>query len=350
MKKTILTLTSAFGLTFMAQGQATTDIVGYITLDIPAGTANGPTYTYLSASLAQSTAELSTTVSSGTTGSITVGATLSANAYSTANGPFYLVTEDGDIYDVVDNTTSTITLDTSSDLSGLSGKSVKIYKHQTLASVFGADPQSKGVQGAASVSSADQILIFDPFTGVSTTYYYKNAATFSSPFIGWVSSGNINTDASKTIIDPDFGFVYARTAQTDLDLVVSGGVINSNINVPVGEGYNLVSVPYPVDKQLTLSTSGLYDANNFDINKHLKGAASVSQADQVLIRDGNTFKTYFYKDSASFSSPFIGWVESGNINADAGTTPLPQGSFFILRQFGNPPIKWKFNNVVEDNN
>lgn len=347
MKKTILTLTSAFGLTFMAQGQATTDIVGYITLDIPAGTANGPTYTYLSASLAQSTAELSTTVSSGTTGSITVGATLSANAYSTANGPFYLVTEDGDIYDVVDNTTSTITLDTSSDLSGLSGKSVKIYKHQTLGSIFGADPQTKGVQGAGDLNSADQILIFDQLTGVSKTYFYKNAATFGNPFIGWVESGATNVDASKTIIDPDFGFVYARKAQTDLDLVVSGGVISSKINVPIGEGYNLVSVPYPVDKGLTLSTSNLYDPNSFDINKHLEGSTDVNTADQVLIRSGNTFKTYFYKNAASFGNPFIGWVEAGATNVDAGATPLPQGSFFILRQFGNPALKWEFQNVTE---
>ena len=103
----------------------------------------------------------------------------------------------------------------------------------------------------------------------------------------------------------------------------------------------------PVDTNLTLGTSGLYDADNFDINKHLKGSSSLTTADQVLIRNGDGFSTYYYKDDVLGRNPFIGWVDASSPTTDAADIVIPAGqSFFILRQDSQPSIVWGFSSVI----
>ncbi len=339
--------------------QTYTDPVGVVKLTIPKATsANEPSFSFLSVQMSKDTVYTGQ-VSAGAVNTITVSnAGWESNQFAGSNGTHYLHftsgSREGQMIDIASNTSDTITLSADNvDFSGETGSSFRVLKHLTIASIFGADPTAQGMIGSGTAATADQVLLFNPATESYTTYYYK---TIDNPFdpndiVGWVSASDNTQDASGTHVYPDSGFVFKRIdASNDLTISVAGSVILGKINTPITAGFNLVSVPYPVDKGITLGTSNLYPANpaNFDINKHLEPGGSAATADQVLIFDGGIFTTYYYKD---IDNPFdpndvTGWVSSTDNTQSKANVALPAGSFFILRKDSNPSFEWENDSVI----
>ncbi len=349
----------------LLNAQTVTDPVGVVKININAATASGPTFTFLSTSMSQEVAYQGT-VSSGAAGTVTLtGAGWTTNQFATdANyASHYIIvasgTREGELIDIVSNDADTLTLDTSEDQNDLSTHSIRIYKHNTIASIFGTDPGAGTVQ-KGNKDTADLILTFNSLTGAYETYYF-NTATNPLPVggvfhQGWVKSTALTEDAASKPIYPDDGFLYKRVPMSSYSVSVNGSVIMSQIKVPVINGYNLITIPYPVDKSITLATSGLRPGNGetFDSNIHL-AAGNKDTADHVVIfnNSSQSFETYYFNNA---SNPLPvggvfhqGWVKSTQLTADAATTQIPAGTaIFILRRNGNPAFNWTFDSVVSE--
>jgi hypothetical protein len=320
-----------------------TDPVGVVKITVEAGvSASQPTLTFLSTSMSQD---------SGSTGTITIGSDdWTVNQF---NGvPHYAIVasgpREGEILDIASNTVNTLTLSggpATENQTDLSGESIRIHKHNTISSVFGSDP-AVGTVERGSKETADQVLLHD---GSYKTHYYNTVATSGPPFNtplhqGWVNANSPNVDASNAAIYPDAGFIYSRVVNTGFDVSVSGQVITNAIKVPVISGYNLVTIPYPVDKSTTLGTAGL-DA--------LLTSGSKETADHVVIYDqtNKVYKTYYRNTVASsgppFNTPFHqGWVNANSPNVDASAVDIPVGAgIFIFRRTGGA-FNWPFQNVL----
>lgn len=347
----------AIPLAFSAlNAQTTTEPVGVVKIRIEAAVAaDQPTYSYLSTSMSAEIAYQGT-VSAGGTGTITIGND-DWTADQFATDPHYVIiasgAREGEILDISSNTVNTLTLTVAEDQSDLVGESIRIHKHNTLASIFGADPAAGTVQ-KGNADTADHVLLYIPGNGYET-YYYNNEANplpVGAPFYqGWVNSSDRTTNASKTPIYPDDGFAYRRASTTPFTISVNGTVLSNQIKVPITQGYNLVTVPYPVDKSITLDTSNLRPTGTdiFDINIHLV-SGNAETADQLLIYGPSGFETYYFNDEPNplpVGAPFHqGWVNSSDRTTDAKDILIPSGSgIFILRKTGRPAFSWIFSNI-----
>lgn len=193
------------------------------------------------------------------------------------------------------------------------------------------------------------------YNGASfVTYFYKNQdiPDFLDPddIIGWVSSGDNTTDVSELTLSPNRGFIILRRSTTaDYEVAVFGDVIDDSVNVPIVEGFNLITVPYPVTGTVTLDSSGLFDAADTSFLTSLQPGLDVNSAELVVTWNGTGYDQYFYKnqDIPDFLDPndTIGWVSSADNTTTVETTPL-DGSFFILRRAPNPPLDWVFPSIL----
>ena len=335
--------------------------VGYVKLRASAATsATEPSNTFVNHALAQ--ARMSTgEVTSGATDSITASdSTWSNDEFAGSNGPHFILMTDGEmegqIYDIVSNSSNTLTLAAGSgDTAALVGDSFRIYQHNTLASVFGSDPEAKGVLGGLNSSSADQVILYDIETSSFRSYFFKNDAPLFSGEIDndWVESGLVFDSAAETVIPPNQGFIYVRADETSaLEVAVFGDVIDSAVSVSIAPGFNLIAVPLPVDTGVTLGTSGLNPAGGTaeDLSIHLQGGINSTEAETIFIFDSSisNYRSYFFKNDAPlFSGEIVDdWVESGELSTSAANVSLANGSFFIMRKAENPPLNWVFPSVL----
>ena len=384
MKKSPLTLSlfSSLLLTLAVPAETVfTTPAGYVTVSAEAAaSAGGEQISFISHSLAR---ELSFSGAIGATSSPNVIEVVDASFTTgqfTLNPPpegegqdpvpshFVIIktgNEAGRFFDIVDNGASAITIDANPaiDFSTLAGESVAIYRHSTIASIFGEDPtlttDGSGVVSSSSLTTADNILLFNTESGGYETFFYLNRPASGPPLFlpaaqRWVNANDTEVDASATTIRPDDGICYVRRNTTPLSRPVFGEVLDSVIQSQTEGGLTLTTIPFPVAANLTLETSGLRpgDGETFDLASHVQGASTLSGADQILIWNGNGFDTFFYLSRPNSGPPLFipaadRWVNANDTETDAGDTELTDGGFFIRRQSTLTPLTRAFANLTE---
>ena len=349
-----------FGTASM-EAQVFTKPSGFVTIAADAAAdASTPTYTFVSHSLARKRKAV-VTATGATTSTVTVAnVNWDGTEFVGANGPHYLLVESGDSsglnFDITGMTSDTLTLDVGErDASILNGQELTIYQHNTLGTVFGTeDPTPTGFLSGESSEEGNQVLFYDSGSQSFQTFFYN---TRPSDFLttrhqGWVSQSAPSVPAEDTIIEPNRGFIILNRNVEDFETRVFGDVIDSDVTVPViAEGYNLVNVPYPVPSGLTLGTSGLYDADNFDPTIHLRPGPSAEEADQVVLRVNGAYQIYFINSRPSdfLTTRHVGWVNQNSTSVDAESTVIPEGAFFVFRADDGTSIDWTFPTVVSEN-
>jgi uncharacterized protein (TIGR02597 family) len=334
---TIGLITTVAGYKAAAQ-DVYTDPVGFITL-----TSTGNGYSFLGLSMTQIPAQRGLITSSAAGGKIAISG-LTAGQYNTvlAGGvqvPAYYIEDLGSNStfvglsdDIVSNDATYIYTSTDDSSEILAGDSFKIYPHETLNSVFGTSNQNSIVYGSNTIAEADSIIVWNPVTQSSATYFYRSQGS-----IGWRGPAGPTTDAGNTplYVDQDVEIQRKQVSGTNVNFLVVGAVkLGPTItSVPGGPGsYVFVGDMYATS--LTLANLNLYTGNP---TTGVYGSNTIAEADNVVIWNPTTQSsaTYFYRSQGS-----IGWRGPQGPTTDASTNVFPLGSVIQIQHKTATPFNW----------
>jgi uncharacterized protein (TIGR02597 family) len=330
----------AFSASQAQEATATTEPVGYMTFNLPAGSD-----TRISTPLAK--APVFKGAVSSRSGFIIEF--LNANLGSLTEKPHYLQVVNGDqagmLFDISSNTSSSITLvDNGVTPNGLSeGTQVTVIEYWTVGSLFPA--ADRGVSFTASASTTavarrTQILLPNNVStginrAVSTTLFFANDSETGF----WRTSTQTTVNANDTPLLPDTFFIVRNpaTAASNLKLTVTGSVITSPITIQIdrvagGANDNYVSMSRPMD--ISLKNLGLVQSGAFLPSS---ATTAVARRDQLLVFDNNAVginkapaATYFYVGTPESGT----WRSAANTAVDASETMIPAGSGIVVRKYG----------------
>jgi uncharacterized protein (TIGR02597 family) len=311
----------------LAQTTATTDPVGFITLDIAGAAAAGSTAISLKGlGLTRPVEYQGSAETAGTNTLVDNEAVWTDNQFNGANGAYYVEIASGPgagtTYDISATTAATKTITLAQNLaSGVTnGVTFKVRKQWTLGAVFGATNEA-GLTSGNDAATSDQVQIWNG-TGFSS-YYFRAGA-------GWRSSTDANTDAVGALIYPDDGLVVRRISAGAKNVILMGSVKMGQSSFPVQTGMNFLSNVYAAP--VTLQGSGL-------VASGLTGGPDPANADQVLLWDGTGYKGFYYQELPPAQGG-TGWRSSGDSVADAGSTPIPVGAAVVIKRKG-AAFDWK---------
>ncbi|RYG60548.1 TIGR02597 family protein [archaeon] len=315
-----------------AQTTATTDPVGFITLNIDGTQQAGSTaLSFKGLGLTRPVEYQGSAETVGTNTLIDNEAVWTDNQFNGQNGSFYVELTSGPgagtTYDVASTSAATKTITLAQNLATgvTNGATFKIRKHWTVASVFGT--ANEAGLAAGDLNTADQILLYNG-TGYDI-YYYQTSAIFGN---GWRNANNPGQDASGAKIYPDDGVIIKRQQASPVNVVLMGAVKTGQSSIPVLPGTNIVSNVYAAP--MTLTSSLLFT------NNPSTGVASGDSgtADHVMLWNGTSYDIYYYQTSAILGN---GWRNASNPGQEAGSTPIPVGASIIIKRNGSQGFDWK---------
>lgn len=320
-----------------------TDPVGFITLTAVGNGGSGSKYSFVGLGMTQVPA-VQAGITSVSGKQINVGNTLTAGQFTpVVGGPnpaYFIEFLDGSAVGLLDDITSnnTTAIFTAFDDSPFVGTPTKykVYPHWTIGTVFGPQNQA-GLLGGSAVGPADNILVWNPATQGSVTYFFKTTGLGGT---GWRSTASTSINTSNTVLYIDQGVEVLRKTTGDVPIKLVGGVkLGSTISPIVGNGgsgskYTFAGNVYPAG--ITLGSSTLYTGNN---TTGLNGGSAVGPADNVLIWNPATqgSVTYFFKTTGLGGT---GWRSTASTSIDASTNTIPLGGFATIQRKINGDFNW----------
>ena len=327
----LITASLVAASSLQAQTTATTDPVGFVTVNVTAGTGTAKKNTLFSLPLLETPSSLAGQVSGTITGVGTKTITNSnaawtAGALSQAAAPYLIMITSGAaqgrmflISSTTANTADTVTVSATDtvqvpDLTTLGivagTDTYRIFACDTLASFFGT-PASSGVQGGTNTKDADTILI--TLNGSTVTYYYDTAKG------RWTKSAYLSPDASNTPLLPYYGIQYQRLPASPLSFVITGAVPTGKRQVSIkNSGTTVLSQYWPVDS--TLTSLGLQNLPGWT-------SGNAKTGDNVLVTSAGSAITYFYDGT--------NWRKSAYLNPISNSAVIPIGSSVQILKRGS---------------
>jgi hypothetical protein len=330
----------------IAQAQeatATTDPVGFVTLNVLAGSGVGVGKSTTLFSLPLMEAVAIDGQSAGTITGLTANSITSSNAGWTpgalsnplaphliqitsgnAEGRMFLIASSSSAGGAIvgaPNTVDTLTISSLDaaqvDLTALDIQlgidTYRIFACDTLSSFFGT-PDTSGVLGGANPASADSIVIV--LNGLAQTYWYNTSVTPPR----WSRQGPGNPDASNVALIPNYGMQFGRLANTPLSFVVTGSVpvVNRQASVK-NSGTTILSQFWPVNS--TVADLGLQNIDGWT------SGSSTAVADAFVALSGTTATTYFFDGT--------NWRRQGPGNPISNTNLIPLGASIKIVKKGS---------------
>lgn len=321
---TALCATLGFASLASAQTTVTTAPVGAITQTVAAGTGTG-TFTFLGFPLVKASAWQGGLASASGTTLTASDNSLTASAFSAV--PHYVIVTEGTnaglMVDVVGNSTNTINL--AEDITGLISNTDKISvrPHSTLGNLFGIT-NSAGLGAAGSVSTADEIRIFNPTTQAFVTYYYKNTGLGGT---GWRSTTSTSSNRANDIIYPEQSIIVLRKQNSSLAILTTGEVYPGAMKLTVENGYVWVINTTPI--ATTLSSLGFYTGSTTG----LSGSNAISSADEVRRWTGSSWESFYFKSSGLGGT---GWRTAASSSLDRSSQIITPGEALIIYRKTTP--------------
>lgn len=315
-----------------AQTVATTDPVGFATVNVVAGTGVAKRNTYFSLPLLEPSGDL-TGQTAGTITGVASNTISNSNAgweagelsqvasphlimvtSGAAKGRMFLVSTNPANTEttVAVSKTDTVQVPDLTTLGIIPGRDTyKIFSCDTLASFFGT-PESSGVQGGTSVKTADSIALV--VNGSSSVFYYDTGKG------RWTRASLGNPDASHTPLPPYYGMAYQRLGNTPLSFSATGAVPTTQRQVSVkNSGTTVLAHYWPMES--TLLDLGIQNLDGWTSGPNAK------IADTVLVTTAGSVSTYYHDGTdwrrVSFGNPL------GN------SAVIPVGSSIILSKRGS---------------
>lgn len=323
-------LTSVSSMLAQTPATATTDPVGFITLNVAGNGGSGKAVlSFRSLGMTRAIEYQGSAETVGTNTLVDNEATWTDNQFNGANGAFFLEITSGPragtTYDIQSTTAATKTITLAQNLgSGITAPvSFKVRKHWTLAGVFGAN--NEGGLAGGTLTTADQVRVQNG-TGYNI-YYYQ---TSGDGGIGWRKTDAPAVDASATIFYPEDGLIIQRNQAAAANVVLLGSVKMGQTSVPVVPGNNLIGNVYAAN--MTLADSGLYTG---DPATGLAGGTNTS-ADQLLVWTGSGYEAYYYQTAGIGGT---GWRRAGSAG-DASSAVIPLGSSIVVKRKAPTGFNW----------
>ncbi len=297
-------------------GAACTDPVGFITLTADPGDGQTKKPTFVGLGLFNAV-EFQGPISSISNAVIGV----SGIQASQFDGMYFVQiasgTNSGLMVDIVSTASGSITLAEDISMMIAVNNVIKIRKHHTIESVFGAN-NDFGLLGGDSATESDTINLFNADGSVDIIYYLP------SPTNLWFNGQAI---ANTFIIYPDQGVFLRRLGVNTASRKLLGSVKTDRTALTIENGFNLISNVFPVN--VTLANSGL---NTGDGGTGLLAGDSITEADVVrFFNDQGVLKSYYLVDQQN-NTWFDGSALAGDVVIEAGS------SFIITRR--NSSINW----------
>lgn len=307
--------------------ESTTDIFVSKVAVISGNPGTGPKLSYLSMPLVRPVLYSGKITSLGT-GSITdTNATWIQSQFNGTNGLHYVEFDSGVTADITQTQAATDTLVHAGTLTGLItvGNSFRVRRHATLSDIFGQNNEA-GLLAGANSAVADNVLVHDPTTQVTMTFFYSSV----SGFTGWYRDNF--TPASTLAVYPEQGLMVRRRASGNLSVYLNGAAKEGPTRVPVYAGYNLVGT-LKGTKNMMLSELNLYTGN---AATGIQAGSSLTTADNLMVvRPDSTTISYFYSNL----SGNVGWYDASY--SSASNAIVSAGSaFFINRKSSSGLFHW----------
>jgi len=319
---------------FVAFAQTvSTPVVGFLKNSLPAGQMSMVSFPLLNYPVVSSVLTSKSGNVLNCAGASFATQTITQKNY--ANEPLYYVeiksgSQSGLMLDVLSATTTSITVADASSLTG--NESFAVRKYLTLADVFGAANQA-GLKSGPSQGDAD--IVFLVVGGNwKQFFYYDDQVGFDA--VQWLELGSgSSADASSARIDPDQGILVQRRAGgTTVGTLVTGTVKDSPANIPMFNGMQIVTNPWPTS--MTLEQLGLRTGNS---STGLQQGDSVGTSDVVYrIEGGNWVQYYIYDDQVGFDP--IQWVKLGGGSSDQGSTLINPGEAILVQRKASNSFAW----------
>ncbi len=337
------TFLTAHGL--QAQTTATTDPVGFMTIDLPVGSD-----TIVAAPLSKAPVfQGAVTSLNGFVVTVT-GATFG----DLTTSPHYVQATTGSqagmIFDVASNTTDTITLvDNGVTPAGLSaGATFKVIPYWTLGSLFPSTDQGVSFTPSTGtlIPQRRTQLLFPNVTGTginrapSTGYFFVTNTFWRS-----TASGSVNADATPILPDSYFIVRNPTNAASGLKLTVAGSVNTGPMAVQLDRlgtapNDNYVSLGRAMD--ITLNNLGLITSGAFTPST---GTAIPQRRDQLLIFNNAATgfnkapsTSYYYVTNSGTNS----WLSTATGTNDVGTNVIPAAVGYVIRKAANVDTNSQF--------
>ena len=215
------------------------------------------------------------------------------------------------LIDSSDPGTGTLTITTGGDLTTqiANGDTFKVVPAHTLASLFGGTGTGLNVSGSA--ATADNVQLRSG--GLWLTYFNNGT--------NWFRVGGGATNQNNVAVLPEQGFLLVRRPSSDYTFTGLGAVPTTNLRTDLpNNAVTHFANRFPTDT--TLNNLGLQDGAGPWIE-----TGSAATADNVLIRSGGLWLTYFHNGT--------NWFRVGGGATIQDNTPIPIGaSVLVVRRPG----------------
>jgi uncharacterized protein (TIGR02597 family) len=298
----------------LAFAQVATDPVGFTTTTVQSGTiaALGMPFDRVADFQGAVSSRTATTITTTSAGFGTFGPFASSpHAVLMISGA-----NTGRRFLIDSNTTDTLTITTGGDLTTqiADGDTYKIIPCHTLASLFGTD--GAGLNVSNSAASADNVQLREG--GAWLTYFHT-----ANPGGFWAKVGGGATNFNNHAILPEQALLLVRRPSSDFAFTGTGAVPITNLKTDFpANAVTSFANRFPTDT--TLVALGLHLVPSWISSN------SANSADQVLIRTGGAWLTYFHTaGGAGF------WAKVGGGATNFDNTAIPIGtSVLIVRRPG----------------
>lgn len=267
----------------LAQLEAVTTPVGFVSFAVKAGTTAAPANTAISVPL------LDDIPQQGTLAEV-ISATQvrgshvawKPDQFSSPATPHFLRIlngiNEGALYPIIANTADTLTITGDVSAGGVAtGDRYEIIAAHTLGSLFG-----DSLLGGPAAKAADNIVFLD---GPNTLTYYYNTDRSR-----WERSDDSTSSQDDVVIRPDSGFYLVRKGPA-LNLVFPGRVPVSGVRIPVANtGSTLITYGFPVD--ITIGQLALQNAI-----PGWKSNPTSAGSDTISIYNSGSVLTYYFNGS-----------------------------------------------------
>jgi len=183
-----------------------------------------------------------------------------------------------------------------------------------------------GLKGG-SISTGDEIQVYDPSTGGYTKYFLQYV-TFPPAAMAnnykWMSGGNVATNKFKN----GDAFWYNSKGDTDVTVTLSGGVsLAPSQTINIVNGYNMIGCAFPANFNPNSLGTDYWQASGAT-------GGSISTGDEIQIYDpvGGGYTKYFLQyvtfPPAAMANNWK-WMAGGTpLAADAEGVPVGKGAWY----------------------